>query len=197
MFETLAKITRQGSQNYVNMFETLAKITRQGSQNYVNMFETLVKIIRQESQNYDLLWTPKHTESMPYEYRSITEGKATLFRYVAEEDRPSGDLSSIQCFTLDALLTAAGLGPKKMVHLLVLHTMGGEGKILDTLESANIMFLVVRDRGGIDRKDIFYAVDRLNLTLFKDIPEELDNFLFFINKEVEIVKKEKSEEAEL
>ncbi|XP_045103672.1 uncharacterized protein LOC123499580 isoform X2 [Portunus trituberculatus] len=95
-----------------------------------------------------------------------------------KKDRPSGGTSSVQCFTLNALVTAA-LGRKtNAIDLLVLDTAGGEHRILATLEGLSISMLVVRHH---DESDMYYINGTATNMHLEPLPRLLagSGYLFF------------------
>ncbi|MPC65069.1 hypothetical protein E2C01_059193 [Portunus trituberculatus] len=124
------------------------------------------------------MWLPLEIEDLPQLYRDMALARSTLTKYVIEEDRPSGGTSSVQCFTLNALVTAA-LGRKtNAIDLLVLDTAGGEHRILATLEGLSISMLVVRHH---DESDMYYINGTATNMHLEPLPRLLagSGYLFF------------------
>ncbi|XP_066943789.1 protein Star-like isoform X2 [Macrobrachium rosenbergii] len=133
-------------------------------------------------------WQPKETDYIQSTFQKIAEGKSTLLQYVAEEDQALGKISSVPCFTLDALLLAANINNTKRIDFLVIHTMGGEVEILDTLTRREILMLLVHTR---QKHKAVLNARKLNLKLYDEVPNGISDFYFFINLKVDIVKQKK------
>ncbi|XP_063865886.1 uncharacterized protein LOC135103477 [Scylla paramamosain] len=124
------------------------------------------------------MWSPLGIEDLPQLYRDTALARTTLTKYVVEEDKPSGTTSPVQCFTLNALVTAA-LGRKThAIDLLVLDTAGGEHRILATLERLSISMLVVRHH---DESDMYFINGTANYLHLEPLPRLLagSGYLFF------------------
>ncbi|KAK8386924.1 hypothetical protein O3P69_017968 [Scylla paramamosain] len=140
-----------------------------------------------EYHKKDEMWSPLGIEDLPQLYRDTALARTTLTKYVVEEDKPSGTTSPVQCFTLNALVTAA-LGRKThAIDLLVLDTAGGEHRILATLERLSISvspalslgrMLVVRHH---DESDMYFINGTANYLHLEPLPRLLagSGYLFF------------------
>ncbi|XP_050700447.1 uncharacterized protein LOC126987504 [Eriocheir sinensis] len=126
------------------------------------------------------LWSPAGTDDLPPLYRDTALARSTLAKYVIEEDRASGRSSAVQCYTLNALVSAALGRRTRSVDLLLLDTAGGEYRILATLEGLNVAVLVVRHHDEADKVFISGTADSLGL---KHLPSVLpgSGFLFFMD----------------
>ncbi|CAL4124923.1 unnamed protein product, partial [Meganyctiphanes norvegica] len=131
----------------------------------------------------DLLWSPNVEPELPDLFQKVARARTTLKKFVSEEDYDAGSFSPVQCFPLPWLLKAWDPSVKT-IHLLVIHTMGGEMNILETVpKNLDIIMLVIRFNTPVDRSQIESVVNDYNLIPFK---EEIKpkNFLIFISTRV-------------
>ncbi|XP_047494595.1 uncharacterized protein LOC125042770 [Penaeus chinensis] len=135
------------------------------------------------------LWTPRTPLDMPPLFKEAARAKSTLLQYVADEDLDAGTLTPVQCFPLQTLVWAA-LGRRARVDLMVIHTMGGEYKILNTLTYMDmlILMLVVKISTEVEKKFVEESAQMLGFVPYTNVPPEAKDFLFFVNKKVDLVQ---------
>ncbi|XP_018020376.1 uncharacterized protein LOC108676754 isoform X2 [Hyalella azteca] len=117
-----------------------------------------------------LVWTPKVDTTLPLQLQQSTLSKAAIIDYVDPADRDDGDVTLVQCYTLESLVVAyleSINATDQPIDLLIVDTNAGELHIMEKLLIPRYrMILAHGSRHGVD---ISTVTDRLGLQLVSPV----------------------------
>ncbi|XP_064117782.1 protein Star-like [Macrobrachium nipponense] len=135
----------------------------------------------------DVFWTPILGDDISSSlYNKISDGKSTLLTYVAPEDHHLGTTTSVQCFSLRALIFAA-VENTDTIDFLVIHTMGGEANILETVRDFTVLVLLIRYHTRIDLDDIDGYAKTMDMKLYEGLKAIPNRYIIFVSNKVRFV----------